>query len=243
MEGKRLGIIGGMGPKATSVFFDKIIENTVANSDQEHIDILILNHATLPDRTTVIMEEKSEHFLQAIKKDFELLEKTEVSNIAIPCNTSHYFYEEMQKMTSIPIIHMVRETVKEIHATFGEGSKIGLLATNGTVNSGIYEKEASKYGLNIFTPDKAMQEDVMNIIYNIKADIGSDQNRFEAIVHHLVKEEGCRCVILACTELSCISINKETSRHTVDAMGILVEKAIERSGKEVKKKELSNMYV
>ncbi|MED4015811.1 aspartate/glutamate racemase family protein [Sutcliffiella cohnii] len=243
MKGKRLGIIGGMGPKATSVFFDKLIENTVANSDQEHIDIVIMNHATLPDRTTVILEERGEDFLREIKRDFEMLEKAEVSNIAIPCNTSHFFYEEMQGMTTIPIIHMVQETVKEIYEKFGEGSKIGLLATNGTVNSGIYEKECQKYNLNLYTPNKPLQDEVMNIIYNIKADIGSDQDRFEGIVHQLIKEENCRCVILACTELSIIPLRKETSCHTVDAMAVLIEKAIERSGKEVKRKELSNIFV
>ena len=96
---KKLGIIGGMGPLATSLFMKKIIENTYANKDQDHIDIIISNHSTLPDRTQVIKNGNPELFLNMIKEDIDIMEFSKVENIAIPCNTSHYFFKDIQKMT------------------------------------------------------------------------------------------------------------------------------------------------
>lgn len=233
MEHKSLGVIGGMGPKATSVFFDKVIEHTAADRDQEHINMVILNHTTLPDRTSVILSGQGELFLEAIAKDLKLLELAGVSNIAIPCNTSHYFYEEMQQMTSVPIINMVGETLREIHAKYGDGSKIGILATNGTINSGIYKRGCESYNMVLHEPNEAMQELVMDIIYNqVKSNLEVDPAVLEGIINELVYEEGCNCVILACTELSCIPISKQTMEISIDAMQVLVNQSIIRSGKQ-----------
>ncbi|MEH7224052.1 amino acid racemase [Bacillus sp. JJ1566] len=235
MEQKTLGIIGGMGPKATSVFFDKIVNRTEAHKDQDHLNMVILNHATLPDRTHAILTNTGETFLDAVKNDFKLLEAAGVANIAIPCNTSHYFYDELQKMTKIPIINMVEETIKDIHEMYGEGAKIGILATNGTIRSGIYADVCKKYQLELFAPDDSLQEKVMDIIYNnVKSDLDIDPSELEELIKHLVENENCKMVILACTELSCIKLSDEASKHSIDAMNVLVERSILRSGKRLK---------
>lgn len=232
MESKSLGVIGGMGPKATSVFFDKVIEQTAAVRDQDHIDMIILNHATLPDRTGVILGNRGELFLEAVAKDLKLLEAAGVSNIAIPCNTSHYFYHDMQQMTSINIINMVDETLRKICDFYGENCKIGILATNGTVSSGVYRKGCDQYGLQLHEPEEAVQEHVMNIIYNkVKRNLPVESSEFEGIINNLLVNDHCQCVIIACTELSCIPIRDEISKYCVDAMAVLVQKCIELSGK------------
>ncbi|MDQ6422215.1 amino acid racemase [Paenibacillus sp. LHD-117] len=235
MEHKSLGVIGGMGPKATAVFFDKVIENTAADRDQEHLDMIILNHATAPDRTTVILEGRGELFLEAVAKDLKLLELAGVSHIAIPCNTSHYFYDEMQAMTSVPIIHMVEETIKLIHDQYGKGSRIGILATNGTIRSGIYAKVCEQYGMELHVHDDRIQEQTMKIIYtNVKSNMDFSPDELEALIDELVVNQGCRCVILACTELSCIKLSRQSAEVSVDAMQVLVEKSITLSGKQLK---------
>lgn len=233
MEAKSLGVIGGMGPKATSVFFDMIIEQTAADRDQDHIDMVILNHATLPDRTGVILGNRGELFLKAVAKDLKLLEASGVSNIAIPCNTSHYFYNEMQQMTSINIINMVDESLKEIYDTYGEHCKVGILATNGTVSSGVYRKGCEQYNMQLHEPEAAVQEHVMDIIYNkVKRNLPVEPSEFEGIINHLLTHDECLCVIIACTELSCIPIREEVAKNCVDAMSVLVQKSIELSGKQ-----------
>jgi len=233
MSSKRLGIIGGMGPKATAVFFDRIVDCTAASSDQEHIDAVILNHTALPDRTSIILSKQDARFLDAIANDLRLLEYAGVDNIAIPCNTSHYFYDEMQKLTAVPIIHMVDETIKVIHSQFGDGTKVGLLATNGTVGSGVYSRSAEASSLRLHVPNDDIQQKVMDIIYNdVKRDANVDPAKLEAIIEEFIEKEGCSCVILACTELSCIKLNDDVKQHTVDAMEVLVRRSIELSGKQ-----------
>ncbi|MFE8698484.1 aspartate/glutamate racemase family protein [Cytobacillus sp. FJAT-53684] len=235
MGKKSLGVIGGMGPMATSVFFEKVIENTVAGADQDHINMIILNHATLPDRTSVILNKTEDTFLHAVEKDLKLLESAGVANIAIPCNTSHYFYDKMQEMTGVNIIHMIDETCKTIHQTYGEQSKVGILATNGTVSSGIYEKGCNAYNMQLYKPNKVYQDQIMNTIYNVKSDLAIDVNIIEQIIKDLVHNEGCSCVILACTELSCLKLSDDVTSYCVDAMDVLVERSIEYSGGIVKK--------
>ena len=103
---KKLGVIGGMGPEATSFYYARVIARTKAESDQEHINMIILSHATMPDRTQAILTGNKLPFLKAITQDARDLEMLGVENIAIPCNTSHYFLEDIQKSTSVPIINM-----------------------------------------------------------------------------------------------------------------------------------------
>ncbi|WP_028609528.1 aspartate/glutamate racemase family protein [Paenibacillus harenae] len=232
MEDKSLGVIGGMGPKATSVFFDKVIEQTAADRDQDHINMVILNHATLPDRTGVILSEQGGLFLEAVAKDIKLLEAAGVAHIAIPCNTSHYFYGEMQRMTGVPIINMVDETLKEILDMYGEKCKVGILATTGTVSSGVYRQGCERYNMELHEPNTETQEHVMDIIYNkVKRNLPVEPSEFEEIIMDLIENEDCQCVIIACTELSCIPIRDEIAKKCVDAMNVLVERSITLSGK------------
>jgi aspartate racemase len=236
MENKTLGVLGGMGPKATSVFFEKVIQNTESNCDQDHIDMIILNHASLPDRTMSILDHQEEAFVKAIGKDIKLLEASGVANIALTCNTAHYFYEQMQALTDVPIINMVDETIKAIYLKYGADSKVGILATNGTRRSGIYKNSCHKYNLEPYFPEPDVQDRVMDIIYNdVKGEleVGSN-NKLEDIIKDLIFEQNCKCVILACTELSCIKLSDDVAKYSIDAMDVLVEKSILLSGKRVK---------
>src|SRR5690625_2011777 len=101
-----IGVLGGMGPFATSEYFNRVIKNTKAQKDQDHINMIILNHATLPDRTSIIEDNNATLFLNSIKNDIKLFNKW-VDFAVIPCNTSHYFIEEIQSMASIEILNMV----------------------------------------------------------------------------------------------------------------------------------------
>ena len=238
MDVKTLGVLGGMGPKATSVFFDKVIANTEAHKDQDHIDMIILNHASLPDRTMAILDHQEHVFLEAIEKDIKMLERVEVANIALTCNTAHYFYEQMQAMTDVNIINMVDETIKFIFEKYGAGSKVGILCTDGTRRSGIYKYGCHKYNLEPYFPDADVQARVMDIIYNdVKGEMVVDTNeKLEAIINDLIYKEHCQYVILACTELSCIRLSPEAQAFSIDAMDVLVEKSILLSGRQVKKR-------
>ena len=222
----KLGVIGGMGPMATQLFYKNIIEMTDAKSDQEHIDMIILSHASVPDRTTAIKGGETNKVFNVLLEDAKMLEENNVSAIAIPCNTSHFFWEKLQSEVNVPIINMVRETVISIKNKNPDIKKIGLLATDGTVFTKIYNKECDALGIECVTPDDDVQKVVMDIIYNQikKGEIGS-MSDFEKIDIFL-KKSGCESAILACTELSCFKANHELTDFYVDAMQVLCEKSI-----------------
>ncbi|GEL76389.1 aspartate/glutamate racemase family protein [Tenuibacillus multivorans] len=244
MQPISLGVIGGMGPKATSVFYDKVIDQTEAHKDQDHINMVILNHATMPDRTEAILTNQSERFLQSIEQDFKLLEHAGVANIAIPCNTSHFYYKQLQAMTNIPIINMVEETIRYIHDRCGAQTRVGILATNGTMKTGIYKAACEKYRIELYEPHEALQDEVMKLIYeDVKSELATDPRKLENMVQHLITQENCQSVILACTELSCIPIRGEFKKYTIDAMNVLVEQSILRSGKSLRYQSVTEQMV
>lgn len=234
MTTNKLGVLGGMGPFATSVFFERVIEHTEAYKDQEHIDMMILNHATLPDRTESILNDDKEPLLQLIEQDLKLFEHAGVKNIAIPCNTTHYFYDDIQAATNIHVIHMAKSTVKFIDQRESTHEKVAVLATDGTVQSKVYEKELLQTDMEQYHLDAGTQQKVMDIIYNVKRNIDFKTTELDDIITYLVHEKGCTAIVLACTELSTITLQRDNQRHCVDALDILVQESITLSGKKVK---------
>lgn len=230
---KKLGIIGGMGPLATQLLYKEIIERTKADSDQEHIDMVILNHASMPDRTMSIKSGDTDEIVSYLKADARFLENAGVDGIMIPCNTSHYFYKEIQDSVSIPVINMVEKTVE--FAKNKGAKKLGILATEGTIFAGVYEKECKRLGIEYFAPDDEIQKIVTRIIYDqIKKGIRGSDEDFSKIDEHL-RQNGCDLAILACTELSCYKKQTELSSFYIDALEILAQEGIRFAEGTIKK--------
>ena len=224
----KLGVIGGMGPLATVKFYDKVVLNTDAHNDNEHIDLVVLNHSTMPDRTRCIIEKKDLEFLNVIKKDLEILDNIGVDVVAIPCNTSHYFYDEFSKYTNLKIINMIEETILEIKK---RGVKqVAVFGTIGTLNSKVYDKYAQKYGIEVKELSAEDKNSVMDIIYKIKETNNLENKEFIEILNKYCDKDTIG--IIACTELSLLDICK--SINTIDALDILVNKSIELSGAKIK---------
>lgn len=229
---EKLGVIGGMGPEATNFFYARLIARTKARCDQEHIDTIILSHASMPDRTKAILTGQKDKLIKALTEDARNLEKLGVSNIAIPCNTSHYFYDEIQEAVSIPIIHMVEESVKYVKKSWPDTMKIGIMGTDGTIQAGTYHRACEKYGMEIITPSAERQKDVMSLIYDdIKCGKTGDREKFIRTYDELM-ERGCDAIILACTEISVFKEYYQVPLNCVDAMDVLVRESILRSGAE-----------
>ena len=225
----KLGVIGGMGPLATVKFYDKVVLNTEAHNDNEHIDLIVLNHSTMPDRTRCIIENKDTEFLNEIKKDLEILDKIGVDVVAIPCNTSHYFYDEFKNFTNLKIINMIEETILEIKR---KGIKnIAVFGTLGTLNSKVYNKYAEKNGIKVKEITLDDKNSVMDIIYKIKETNNLENKDFIEILNKYCDDETIG--IIACTELSLLDICKNI--NTIDALDVLVNKSIEYSGAKLKK--------
>ena len=228
MQRGKLGVLGGMGPQATELFYRRVVEFTAADKDQEHIETLLLSDTKMPDRTAAILSGDTEGLYRRLLGDARLLEGCGCTALAIPCNTSHYFADRLQREIGVPIIHMLRETAKLLAA---QGKKRpGILATDGTIQTGLYQKECAGVGMEAVAPDRETQTLVMSIIYDeIKQGEKGSRDKF-AHIDRAIRGMGCDCAILACTELSVFSTYHPLPPFYVDAMMVLAERAVERCG-------------
>ncbi|MCQ4636008.1 amino acid racemase [Anaerovorax odorimutans] len=236
-KNKVLGVIGGMGPLATQLFYKMMIENTQAHRDQEHINMVILNHATMPDRTQAIMDDELDDLLTRLTEDAETLEKSGADYIAIPCNTCHVLIDELQEKTSLPLVNMIKAAARQIEETHGKGARVGIMATDGTVKMGLYQKECEARGLVPIIPSPENQKRVMKIIYDGIKDGGPiDYDDFETVETEF-RDQECDCVIMACTELSCFKEQYELSDYFVDAMEAMAKEAIVLCDKKLRRND------
>ena len=224
----KLGVLGGMGPQATQVFYQFVLDRTDAARDQEHLPAVILSDTGIPDRTAAILSGDTEGVYLRLLEDAKLLEACGCTAIAIPCNTSHYFADALQGEIGIPVIHMLRETAAALAA---QGKKRpGILGTDGTVRTGLYQKECAAFGMEAVAPGPEAQKLVMSIIYDeIKQGEKGSRDKF-ARIDRAVREAGCDCAVLACTELSVFSTYHPLPPFYVDAMAVLAERSVERCG-------------
>lgn len=236
MANKKLGVLGGLGPQATVIFTDMVVRYTEAGCDQDHIPMIILNDSEIPDRTAFILGTSDESPLPKMIEDAKLLEKTGCDMIVIPCNTAHFFYDEVEKNVSIPIINIIDETVRYCVESTPGIKNIGLLATEGTIKSGAYKRYTDKYGLGLVVPDEEDEKKLMTIIYDqVKAGKTVDILGFSTLVSNL-KRRGADVVVLGCTELSIVDKQfglTHRDREIKDSMKILAVKSIEKCGKTI----------
>ena len=225
-----IGIIGGMGPMASQLFYKMVTEHTAAERDQDHIDLILLSDASMPDRTAAILSGQYEGPYEQLLSDARLLEKCGCTAIAITCNTAHFFADMIADKIGIPILHMIRETAAAL-AGRCPGGVVGVMATDGTVQTGLYQKALTERGLTPWTPPAEIQKEVMHQIYDrVKKGLPCDQESWTRI-EAAYRRAGCAAVVLACTELSVIKADEGLGDWYVDPMETLARKVIETAGK------------
>ncbi len=219
-----LGVIGGLGPMATARFMEMVIRMTDASCDQEHLEMIIHNCPQIPDRTAYILGESDRDPVPSMIAAGRNLAVQGASCIAVPCITAHYFHRELSEGIGIPIINAITETGRELIRSGAH--RIGIMATDGTVRSGIFQKELEEMGLEVVLPDEAHQKYIMDVIYkNIKSGQPADLERFDAARRNL-KEQGAQILILGCTELSLIDKEQLPGEGYLDAMEVLARSAV-----------------
>ena len=200
MSKKVIGILGGMGPLATADLFQKITLHTAAACDQEHPRVCIDSNTAIADRTAALLRGGADPVPEMVKSA-KRLESIGADFLIMPCNTAHNYYEKICEAVHIPLLHMIALTRDALRA---RGVKCaGLLATDGTVQTGIYQRTFAGSGVELLTPESAAdQTAVMDIIYNgVKAgDLTHDASAFRAACEHLLAR-GAEVLVLGCTEL------------------------------------------
>ncbi len=226
---EKLGIVGGLGPMATVSFMKRIINMTDAKKDQDHIHIVIEHCPSIPDRTGYILDHSQDNPAPAIVEACRILENAGVREIAIPCVTAHYFHHEISEHTKVPVmdgVMLCADYLKEKGI-----NSVGIMATDGTVRSGIFEEPLKAHGIRSIYPDRALQKDVMHLIYeNVKSGTAIDRERFASVSDYLFSE-GAEVVILGCTELSVIADEYLPEGRFLDLLSVLARACVHDFGK------------
>lgn len=221
---KRLGIIGGLGPMATAYFFQLIIEMTNAGRDQEHIEIFIHNRPQIPDRTQYILGNGGENPLPELVEAGKGLVRQGAEVIAMPCVTAHFFQQVMEEEIQIPVLNAITETAE--YLKLENIDKVGIMATDGTVQSKLFQRILEENGIQCFLPDAEGQEEVMYLIYqNVKAGKPMEMNRFNRVSKQLF-DQGAKVILLGCTELSMAKKNHGIGQGFLDVLEVLARKAV-----------------
>lgn len=229
---KTIGIIGGMGPMATCDIFKKIIEITDASCDSDHAKICIDCNTDIPDRTKAILNNGPDP-VPEMKKSAAALENMGADVLIMPCNTAHYFYDQITPCVNIPVLNMLDETANELSAAGIK--KAGLLATSGTVESGVYKKALDKFAIEVVTPSDEGQNLVMSLIYDgVKAgNYLIDTAPFKSVCEKLF-DDGAEVLILGCTELPIAFEKFNLNYKSIDPTLVLAKKAAEFAGVPLK---------
>lgn len=221
---KKLGVIGGLGPMATAYFYQLIVEMTAAQVDQDHFEVMIDSRPGIPDRTSYILKKSSENPMPSMLDSGKKLYKMGADVIAIPCITAHFFQEDLEREIGCPIIHAIRETADYLKKE--NIDCVGILATDGTVESRLFQNVFDSYGIKCVIPEGKYQENIMHIIYkNVKAGKEIDMERlFET--SKLLERKGAQVNLLGCTELSVAKRDNPLGHGFLDVMEVLASSAV-----------------
>jgi len=201
---KTIGILGGMGPEATAYFFDLIIRNTAAARDQDHLPIVVYNCPQVPDRTRAILE-GGESPLARLIQGAGALRAAGADFGVIPCVTAHYFLTGLAAATPLPFLDLLAETVRRTKAIVPRVKTLGLLATDGTVRSGLVHRAFAPAGIRVITPGPRGQRNIMTAIYGrggIKAGIAEGRPRELVLAEaKALVRQGAGAIMAGCTEI------------------------------------------
>lgn len=234
---KTIGILGGMGPEATVYFFNLIIKMTDAATDQDHIPILIYNNPRIPPRTDALLG-KGPSPARLLREGARRLEKGGAAFIAMPCITAHAFLAAMRQAVTIPILDIPRETASWAKKNLPDLRRVGLIASTGTVRSGLFHTAFARVGIDIFAPPEREQEKVMAAIFGpggVKAGFtsGRPKNLILSVARRLI-ERGAEAIIAGCTEVPLVLRDEDISVPLIEPLRIAAEACVLRAGYRLK---------
>ena len=226
-DDKIVGVIGGLGSQATADFFQRIISYTDAGSDQEHLHIIIDNNPKTPNRNQAIAGTGPSP-ANDLAKGAQRLEQAGADFLVMPCNTAHAFAESITGSISIPflsIIDQVRDYILEAHP---EVRKIGLLAVDGCLQSGLYDSVLAARGLELVVLSEQDQARFMDLVYEIKArgvndSVTGDMLEMASDLIH----RGSEILLAGCTEVPLVLSSDNVSVPFIDSTELLARRTVE----------------
>lgn len=219
-----IGVLGGMGPEATILFMQKVVQAVQASDDADHVPLIVDNNTQVPSRIKALIEGTGVDPAPTLAGMARRLETAGARAIVMPCNTAHNYQDQIRNAVEIPFLSMVDLTAEHI-ASIAPGTRVGILASPAVRMTGIYQNPLSARALKTVYP-----RDEDRILSSIKAlKISADDALARESVHLAAAElesEGCEVLLVGCTEFSLIADNLKQRFRIVDSLDILVEAAV-----------------
>lgn len=229
-----LGVLGGMGPLATVDFLRKLIEETPAARDEDHLPVVVYSVPQIPARPPAITG-NGESPLPAMLEGIRTLKQAGAVAIAIPCNTAHYWYAEMVREGGLPIIHIADAALAELDSRRVNGKTIGLIATTGTLAAGFFQQRLAASGFQSVTNSSADIEGlVLPAIEHVKRnELDAAGELLETALTRL-NDDGAAAVILACTETPVVldRLSPQIAARCIDATRALAKACVKWWGRK-----------
>jgi len=219
---KKLGILGGMGPAASAEFVSRLIQKTPAICDQDHIPFVLWNEPRIPDRSTS-MQSGDNLPLPWLQEGIKGLKHAGCDRIVIPCNSAHFWYSQLSKL-GVPILHIVDSVAEELENLNLSGKKIGIIGTQGTIESGLYQYHLNRLGWECIVPCKEEMVGLVTPAINlIKANKFREPQMLLMRAMHSLIDRGAEAIVLGCTELPLvIRLSSEEGIPIVNSIDSLV---------------------
>lgn len=231
---KTIGILGGMGPLATADLLTKIVVMTRADCDNDHIRVYVDSNCAIPDRTAALLR-GGEDPVAEMSSALRHLVSCGADCIIMPCNTAHCFLPRLQAQTDMPILNMPELTVERC-AQLYPGKRAAVLATRGTLATGLYSDILDKRAVAYLLPDEGEQDTLMHLVYDVvKATrpLAPEAGTWRGLLDGL-REKGADYFILGCTELPILANALKEPGPFVDPTTELARAAILFCGHEVR---------
>ncbi len=227
---KKLGILGGMGSRAGAMLFSKVIDFSPAVRDQDFIEILLHNNAAVPDRTKSIVYGEASP-LKDILRSIELFNENGVDVVIMGCVTAHYFYKEIQQASQAEVLHPIDLVREHLRAAYPGIQKAGVLATTGTLQSGLFQQGFKDSGIELVTLNKKEQESLFMVSVYMPEGLKSSQVSPKALELFFrtipsLLDQGAEVIIGGCSEVQIALKNTTLPVPYVDSMDILAQAAV-----------------
>ena len=210
-----IGVIGGMGPLATADYLNKVIAQTLAEDDADHVPMLISNDARIPLRPSAILK-GTESPLPRLLQIRDMLLNAGATALAMPCNTAHYWYADLVAGCPVPFISIIEASCLEAQRLAGSGAAVGVVGTRATLASKLFERCLVRHGMHALTPtDDELDRLLLPAIAAVKAGWIAQSGPLALEVLRGLSRRGATHILLACTELPIALAGMEASLPVV----------------------------
>ena len=224
VEEKIVGVIGGLGPEATVDLMRRVIEATPAKDDTDHIRMIVDNNPKIPSRIKALIEGTGESPAPLMAETARKLAAFGADFLVIPCNTAHFYYDDIYSAVDIPILNMVDLTVQNVLKETPFVQTVGLLASEAVLVTKLYMKRLEERGVKQIHPSAQLQTRIMTSIRRIKTGKYEEEDKrvLQTAAEELMRRKA-DVLIVACTELSIISDSIDVAVPVYDASQVLAE--------------------